>query len=48
VDKELDIKGFLGLQIGDWRNDVGVAPAEADILDTNDENEDIESVVDSS
>jgi len=48
ADKELDIKGFLGLQIGDWRNDVGVAPAEAEILDTNDENEDIEFVVDSS
>ena len=44
----MDIKGFQGLEIGNWRNEIGVASEEAEILDTNDENEDIEFVIDSS
>jgi len=48
ADGELDIKGFQRLEIGNWRNEIGVASEEAEILDKNDENQDIEFVIDGS
>ncbi|RPB05195.1 hypothetical protein L873DRAFT_1663417, partial [Choiromyces venosus 120613-1] len=44
ADSELHIKGFMDLDIGDWRDDIGMVPQEAEILDTNDDNENIQFI----
>ena len=43
-DSELDINGFMGLQVGDWRNDIGTVSEETEISVFNDDNENIEFV----
>lgn len=43
-DSELDIKGFSGLEIGNWRDDIGTAPPEADIPEAEDENLNVEFI----
>jgi len=43
-DSELDIKGFHGLQIGNWEEEIMEPDERADISIENDQNEDIEFV----
>jgi len=43
-DSELDIKGFMGLEIGNWRNDIGTVSQETEISVSNDDNQSIEFV----
>ena len=43
-DHELDIKGFSGLEIGDWHVDYGVVDEAGDISINNDDDNAIEFV----
>jgi len=43
-DSELDIKGFAGLEIGDWHQEIGTSHDAADISEAHDNDENIEFV----